>query len=103
MIEKTPQEIRAEKDRYHREIKTEQLRECFIAEREFQRLPDAVKSQIKIDLLKSMRYDPNKPIKEQDLLIRVIYYKDKRRLHKSEHVMEFFRSNKERYTDGRNR
>lgn len=97
MIDKTPQAIHDEKEVQRREERETALRDLFKLESEFMGLSPDVKKRVKKDVLLWLGYDPSMKIRSQGLLIRVIYFKKGRDLHKMHYILSYYSKNKVKY------
>jgi hypothetical protein len=103
LADKSPQQIRAEKEAQKRAERAEALRRRFRAEAKFLALPADVKLEVKRDLLYSLGFSKDKPLREQSFLIRLIYYKKGGELHRNSYFMDYFERHAHEYhrTDDR--
>lgn len=97
-LDKTPQQIREDREKQKRIERTETLRSKIRAELEFIALPDEGKLEVKKDLLNFLGIKWDVPLKDQSFLIRLIYYKKKDRLHKNSYLMEYWENHHHEYT-----
>lgn len=90
----TPQEIHERNERKRMQSKAVDLRHKLEIRGRFKSLPSSTRAAIRIDLLKSLGFDPLKPLSEQSLKIRLVYYNNKSGLRS---LVEFYEKNIERY------
>jgi hypothetical protein len=97
MLEKTPQQIREDRERQKRIARTEALRSKIRAELEFIALPDEGKLAVKKDLLNFLGIKWDVPLKDQSFVIRLIYYKKKDMLHQNSYLMNYYEEHRHEY------
>lgn len=87
---KTPQQIRMENERKKQAALEYDLRTRFLAEYRYQSLSKEKKHALKKIALHLMGYDSSIEMRENDMLIRVIYHKPINELYRDQNVLSIF-------------
>lgn len=93
----SPKQIHAKNIRQRMKAKADQLRDEIRIENRIKALPFEEKKQIKLDLLKLNGYDREKPIRQQSMKLRILYFLKCDDMHKNKWVAEYYRGE---YLDG---
>lgn len=86
----SPKQIHEKNIKRRMALKADEIRKQIQTERNIKILPEEVKKQIKLNLLKINGYNNAKPIKGQTMKVRILYHLLLKDMHKNRWIKEYY-------------